>query len=382
MQMLAPWHAGLRSFMPARPHDTRPPLDDRSREVLRRGVKSALARWVIAKRGGGAASRPTPKDEATHAWDGSPQYAEDYTFVGVQEGMAVVARLEWIPGRDAQRVWVVVLRPDGVWALPGGEVLERGTADDRWQAGGLRLDCVTPLREWTLRFEGTLQRQRPMGEPLRVVADTAEHQRRASFELRFSTRGEPWIPGTDDDPELLARRLGEAQWDSTLWRAARKSTNRGYLQVGRLNGTVAIGDHVMPVRASCLRQHYWGPRDWTASDQAFQCFFSTADERHGFVHHARFPFVTLEGGFVAHRGERQAIRWLGLTAAARPHRAPGRVELKLGEIDGDHTVVGKVLADVSIEVDGRARADLGLITVDRPSPGVGLWLGLRPLPPR
>ncbi|MCA9712332.1 MAG: sigma-54-dependent Fis family transcriptional regulator, partial [Myxococcales bacterium] len=50
--------------------------------ILRTGVKSALARWVIVKRRGHwAAPAPTPQDEATHAWDGQPLFAEDYTFV-------------------------------------------------------------------------------------------------------------------------------------------------------------------------------------------------------------------------------------------------------------------------------------------------------------
>ena len=124
-------------------------------QVLRQGLKSALARWVLAKRRGagrpgatGAGARGAgvaPQDEATHAWDGQRRFAEDYTFVGAQPGLGVVLRLEQLPGRDSQRIWAVVMRPEGTWAFPGGQLVLRTTGDDRWRAGGLHLDCETPL---------------------------------------------------------------------------------------------------------------------------------------------------------------------------------------------------------------------------------------------
>ncbi len=354
-------------------------------ELLRRGVKSALARWVLAKRRGTRATPPpSPQDEATHAWDGQRHFAEDYTFVGAQAELGVVVRLEWLPGRDSQRVWVTLLRPDGVWALPGGQTVLRTASDDRWQAGGLKLDCVVPLRRWTMRFVGTLHHQGQASDApsLRVVdADDASVQR-GSVDLTFVSSGEPYEPGTDDDPELLARHLGAASWDARLVRAARRARPRGYVQTGEIHGTIALGDVLIPVRAAALRHHHWGVRDWGACDDAFQCFFATDDGRRGWLHHARFPFVTLEGGFVEQHGHAEPVRGLGMSLETRPRRAPARIGLSLLEPEGTHDIQAELVSDLSLTVDGRGRVDLGLVRVTTPAPGWGIWAGLRRARPR
>jgi hypothetical protein len=72
--------------------------------LLRRGVKAAIARWAVRRRGE-PEIWPRPQDEAPHAWDGRRHFAEDYTLAAVQPGLAVVARIEWLPGsRGAPRV--------------------------------------------------------------------------------------------------------------------------------------------------------------------------------------------------------------------------------------------------------------------------------------
>jgi hypothetical protein len=402
-------------------------IDDRARDrgqgaddlgqALRDGVKAALVRWVLTQRltrgmggmgrGRGLVPPPTPQDEATHAWDGQRHFAEDYTFVGVQPGLGVVLRLEQLPGRDGRRLWVTVLRPRGAWALPGGQQVLRATGDDRWCAAGLRLDCETPLHRWSLRYAGGLERQEPGGEApvLRVVG---EQQRavQASIDLTFVSTAPPHMPGTYDDPELVARCLGQATWDARLLRAVRHRRPHGYVQLGELHGTLALGDALVPVRAASLRTHGWGARDWGACDEAFQCFWATEDLCRGWVHHARFPFVTLEGGFTLHEGTardqatgRRAdpgvdpgadpawgridpVRRLGVTLEARPHGAPARVTLAVGHADGTRRVPLERVSDHSFVVDGRGRVDLALVRAYGPSPGWGLWAGLRRTLPR
>ncbi|MCA9710012.1 MAG: hypothetical protein KDK70_29505 [Myxococcales bacterium] len=350
--------------------------------ILRTGVKSALARWVIVKRRGHwAAPAPTPQDEATHAWDGQPLFAEDYTFVGVQAGLGVVMRLEWRPGRESQRVWMVILRPDGVWAPPGGQRVLRTGSGDRWSAGGLRLDCQTPLREWTLRFGGPLVAQGHARDapPLRVVAHDGGAVR-GSVDLTFVTTAAPHVPGIDDDPELLARCLGEATWDAQLLRAARKASPRGYVQPGSLYGTVAVGDVLVPVQAAALRQHHWGPRDFGAYARAYQCFWASQDERRGWLHHTTLPLVALDGGFVEHRGRRAPVRSLSASLETRPQRAPTRVSLDYGDVDGTRRLHAEVVAELALPVDGGV-VTLGLLQLTGRSPGWGLWAQLRPQAP-
>ncbi len=363
------------------PAERRVPAAAEIGSVLRRGFKAALARFILTRRrGAGPGGVPTARDEATHAWDGHARFAEDYTFVGVQAELGVVLRIEHHPARRSQRVWVVVLRPDGAWAVPGGQRIVPA-AGDRWQAGGLSLDCIKPLRRWTLRFAGTLRRVGHGSEvpPLQVVPEgqSDPSTRRGSIELSFVSTLALHTPGADDDPELLAQRLGEARWDARLLRAVRRARPEGYVQLGELHGTIALDDERVPVQAAALRQHRWGVRDWGSTDEAFECFWARGDEYRAWVHRARFPFMTLDGGFVSLHERMAPVLRLGGTMDARPGRAPARVSLELADAEVEHAVEGTMVADLSLPVDGGAAVDLGLLRLTGSSEGWGLWAGLR-----
>jgi len=248
---------------------------------LRREAKETLARWMLRRRREGAALALPSEDEATHAWDGRRRYVEDYTFAAVQPELGVVVRLEWLPGRDAARTWVWVLQPGRV---RGAVQLSRAHESDRWRAGGLRLDCDTPHRIWDVHYVGALSSE-------------SESPCETRVDLRFEADRTPFSPGVQDDPELLARHLSAATWDSELLRTVRRAQARGYVQTGRLSGVLRLGDELMPLDASCLRQHRWGVLDWAGSDRAFHVFTTGPEASCTWVHWAEFPFVTLAGGF-------------------------------------------------------------------------------------
>ncbi|MGB1016071.1 MAG: hypothetical protein ACPG4T_18195, partial [Nannocystaceae bacterium] len=270
--------------------------------VVRSSIKAALARWVVQKQAPG--DRCTqPEDEASHPWGGDRYFTEEYVFAVVQARFSLFARLEWIPGRDQHRVWIHLLTPDGVWVLPGGAgAVEQASDGNHWRAAGLEIDCQKPHRRWSVRFHGQLQPVDPRGEAMDGPLV------RCGFDFEFESSLEPYIPGTDDDPTLVARHLGEANWDLELLRSLRRRRLRGYTQSGEVVGTASIGMNLIPLYASCLRVHTWGPRDWGGSDTAFQAFGNLAQASPGspeqpqaqrfWVHQANFPWVTLEGGWI------------------------------------------------------------------------------------
>lgn len=329
--------------------------------TLRGEVKTALARWALRRRLGTGAERPS-EDEATHPWDGRRRFEEDYTFAAVQAELALVVRLARLPGRDAQRLWVWVLTPTGVW---GHQSLWPAHAGEPWQAGGLVLDCLAPFRAWSLHFAGSL-----------AAFDSAVDKvpKTVTLEATFTAELPPFSPGADDDPWLLARRLSEATWDRGLLRGVRRAQTRGYVQAGRLEGTLRVGDRLIPVHAPCWRQHRWGVLDWGGSDDAFQCFLADPGGGVTWLHRARFPFVTLEGGFVASPDE-AATPWsdrrvIPVTSLERP--APWELTVGHPKIPaGVEHLTLRPRAQATFTVDGRGALELAL--VDTEQGGWGIW---------
>lgn len=337
--------------------------------LLRRGVKAAIARWAVLRRP--AAEWPRPQDEARHAWDGRPHFAEDFVFVGVQPELAVLARLEWLPGRDAHRVWLTLFTPTAIYCLPGGQALLRGDGERGWSVGGLSFDCVEPLRTWTLRYRGALHVHDPRGRPLRPAGDAPAESIEARLDLTFLAGLLPFVPGTDDDPDLLARQLGAAAWDTRLLRAVRRHPLRGYVQAGDLHGTITLGRDLRAFGGAALRVHNWGVRDWGASDAAMQCF-ATLGPLRTWVHTARFPWVSLSGGFVQRPGGVVPIRDLGVTQERRPGRAPARTGLAVEAPGGPLALEAETVAELPLDMDGRGHLDIALVRVhaggERPPP--------------
>ncbi len=355
--------------------------------VLRREVKAALARWAV-KRTPAEERCTRPEDEASHPWPGDQHFSEEYIFAIVQRGFALMVRLEWLPGRDQHRVWIHLLTPQGVWVLPGDAGLVERVADgSHWRAGGLELDCVQPHQRWTLRFHGQLQPRGPRGETLDKPG------LRCGFELEFEATAQPYIPGTDDHPSLVARHLGEADWDLSLLRTLRRRRIRGYTQVGTVIGTASIGYEFIPLYASCLRVHTWGPRDWGASDTAFQVFGSLSTTQPGeqgigesgaqrfWMHQAHFPWVTLEGGFVQDGGRATPVADIGITREQTPGRPVRRAGLTLVHAQGEWELEAEAISHHSFEVDGRGRMTVTLAQFTGEQSGWGLWVSLRRIVP-
>ncbi|MCA9657782.1 MAG: hypothetical protein KC486_05520 [Myxococcales bacterium] len=355
--------------------------------LVRRSLKEVVARWAVRHR----APRPTwlrPQDEAMHPWDGRRHFAEEYVFAAVQRDLGILVRLEWLPGRESHRVWVILFEEGAVYTLPGsGQAIVRGGESGNWRVGGLEIDCVEPFQRWRVGFRGKLDRRTRDGEPL-VVEDAAGAKAvdrvEARLDLTFLADHPPFIPGTDDDPELLSRSLGGAAWDVDLLRGLRRRQMRSYVQVGELAGTVVLGDRILAIDSSCLRQHGWGVRDWGASDQALHCFVSRGGRPHVWIHRADFPWLTLEGGFVAGADGLQAIADLGVTLERRPEQAPRRIgvdiELRENGRREDVAFDGECLAQLALEMDGRGRLYLAFLRVG--DGDAGIWIGQRRTLPR
>lgn len=364
--------------------------------LLRRGVKAAIARWAVRHRSA-AEIWPRPQDEAPHPWDGRRHFAEDYTLAAVQPGLALVARIEWLPGREAHRVWLTILTPTAVYALPGtGQALLRG-GGDHWRVGGLAFDCVEPLRTWTLRYRGRLEIRDPDGGrrgPIRE--DLPAEDLEVRVDLTFDSQLPPFVPGSDDDPDLVSRQVGAADWDARLLKQLRRDRLRSYVQSGEVHGALVLGAQLLTFGGAGLRGHSWGVRDWGASDAALQGFVSLpggpeagADPVRAWVHSAHFPWIHLAGGFVQRAAGQVPIRGLGVSPTRRPGRAPSHVGLHIDAPGGALELEAENLAELALDLDGRGRLEFSLCRVRAPASadqvagaGWALLIGQRRLIPR
>jgi len=367
--------------------------------LLRRGVKAAIARWAVRHRSA-AEIWPRPQDEAPHPWDGRRHFAEDYTLAAVQPGLALVARIEWLPGRETHRVWLTILTPTAVYALPGtGQALLRGDGD-HWRAGGLTFDCIEPLRTWTLRYRGRLEVRDPDGRrrgPLRE--DVPAEDLEVGVDLSFDSQLPAFVPGSDDDPDLVSRQVGAADWDARLLKQLRRDRLRSYVQTGEVHGALALGSQLRTFGGAGLRQHSWGVRDWGASDAAMQVFVSLPGASpaaapaaaagvapvRAWVHSAQFPWIHLAGGFVQRAAGQVPIRGLGVSPTRRPGRAPSHVGLHIDAPGGALELEAESLAELALEMDGRGRLEFSLCRVRASTSeaiGWALLIGQRRLIPR
>jgi hypothetical protein len=388
----------------SKPHDFGPPGSEGTREapaeaglsgLLRRGVKAAIARWAVRRRGE-AEIWPRPQDEAPHAWEGRRHFAEDYTLAAVQPELALVARIEWLPDREAHRIWLTILTPTAVYALPGtGQALLRG-GGDHWHALGLAFDCVEPLRTWTLRYRGRLEvrdpeghRRGPPGEHVPV------EELEVRVDLTFAAQLPAFVPGSDDDPDLVSRQVGAADWDARLLKQLRRDRLRSYVQTGDVHGALVLGSQLSTFGGAGLRVHSWGVRDWGASDAAMQAFVSVqgataaAGPVRAWVHSAQFPWIHLAGGFVQRAAGLVPIRGLGVSPTRRPGRAPSHVGLHIDAPGGALELEAESLAEHSLDMDGRGRLEFSLCrvralaTTDQVgAAGWGLLIGQRRVIPR
>lgn len=351
------------------------PEDAGLSSLLRRGVKAAIARWAVRRRS--PEIWPRPQDEAPHPWDGRRHFAEDYTLAAVQPGLAVVARVEWLPGRETHRVWLTLLTPTGVYALPGtGQALLRG-GGDHWKVGGVEFDCVEPLRRWTLRYHGRLEVRDPGGQRRTVGEEVASDDVEVRLDLTFLSQLPAFVPGSDDDPDLLSREFGSAEWDARLFKELRRRGGRSYVQVGEVHGAVTLGasgaggspgelgegPRLIAFSGSGLRQHGWGVRDWGASDEAIHCFADLGAPARVWVQQARFPWLTLTGGFVQRAAGMVPIRDLGIRATRQPGRAASHVGLHVEAAGGELELETETLAQLGLDMDGRGRVELVLCRV-------------------
>lgn len=206
-------------------------------------LKRAVAEGMVRLR----AHHPATADEleVLHLSPETPHFNDSSYFYGRGgDGMALVTRLSVRTGAPCE-VWVSVRAPgQAIAAIPA----LHHPRQEGWAAGGARWEVVRPGKELRVTYRGPLLRA---GE--RLDAD---------LDLTFHGDG-PLIDFAQGvHPSTTARAIAAEPWSRSFFEKLGEIRTVHYEQVGRVVGTVRLGDDIHPVDLRSVRDHSFGRRQW------------------------------------------------------------------------------------------------------------------------
>ncbi len=272
--------------------------------------------------------------EALHRSEEACFNDSSYVYGRGEDGMALVMRLS-IRTDAPSEVWMSVRVP----GRPIARVpVQNHPQEEGWRAGGLTWTPVEPGRTLQLRYEGPL------------VSEEGEQE--ALIALTFEGEG-PLIDFSDGvDPRVTARAIAARPWSRCFFDQLGEIRTVHYEQVGRLHGTVQLGDEVHELDLRSVRDHSFGRRQWQTWRQ--HLWFSGVRED-GVAFTAaciRYDFLgPLTAGFVIDGTPKPVSAVTAFDALGPPGVIPPRFTFEITCTDGSHHVV-------EVEVDGVFEFDM------------------------
>jgi hypothetical protein len=186
--------------------------------------------------------------ELRHPASDDPAYNEStyYNFTSPATGVAGWVRVAVQPNQAAGQATALVYLPTGdiVFAF------ERtgAVACDSWCIGPISVDIVEPLRRQEVVFDGVasvLSDGRAMENPGSALRAAA--RRPTVLRLSVTDVGAPFGTSGDDPSTALEESMAIGHYE----------------QFCRSVGDITVGEQTYRIEGGGLRDHSWGPRDWT-----------------------------------------------------------------------------------------------------------------------
>jgi hypothetical protein len=199
-------------------------------------------------------------DDLLHPNTGEGNFNESayFNFYDRALGLGGFARLGNRPNEGIAETTLCLYLPDGRVAF----MFKRPTIhdNDAFDAGGMRFEIRTPMREHRIRYDGScILMERPLDLLDPRAAFSTNPFAKASVDLAYAAismvhGGEPRV-----------RRDGE--WVSANLERGGQEFAKGHLeQHGRATGTVTVDGTSWTIDGLGLRDRSWGPRFWQAPD--------------------------------------------------------------------------------------------------------------------
>ena len=296
--------------------------------------------------------------EALHRSE-APFFNDSSYFYGRgEDGMALVTRLS-VRTDAPSEVWVSVRVPGRPIArIPA----QNHPQEEGWRAAGLVWTVVEPGRTLHVRYEGPL------------VSEEGEVN--ALLDLTFEGEG-PLIDFSDGvDPAVTARAIAAQPWSRRFFEKLGEIRTAHYEQVGRVRGTVQLGDETHAVELRSVRDHSFGRRQWHTWRQHLWFSGVRADGVSFTAACIRYDFIgPLTAGFFIDGVHTPVSAVTAFDAIAPPGVIPERFTFEVTCTDGrQHVVEVEVDGVFEFDMDGGAyciREAIARSTVDG-VPAVGI----------
>lgn len=129
---------------------------------------------------------------------------------------------------------------------------------DSFDAGGLRFECIDPMRKWKVTFNGMLRKG--LSETWPQETHEMTH---VKFSFMWNAFTDPFDFDTDIYPGCLASAIAREKWSKEYFERVKKSHQTHYEQWGELLGTIQVDGHKdTQLRLRGYRDHSYGVRDW------------------------------------------------------------------------------------------------------------------------
>jgi hypothetical protein len=200
------------------------------------------------------------EDDLMHADEGAPNYNESayFNLYDPARRLGGFVRLGNRPNEGHAEMTLCLYLPDGrvafMFKRPGI------AANDAFDAGGMRFEVATPMREHRITYRGScLLLERPLDLLDPRAAFGSNPYGKAELQLSY----EAVSPVHGGEPRVQQ----DGRWVSADLEKKGQEFAKGHLeQHGRARGTVTVDGTSWDVDGFGLRDRSWGPRYWPGPD--------------------------------------------------------------------------------------------------------------------
>ncbi len=226
-------------------------------------VRSLGASYYLLKKIKGIGTPLTPDVEYLHIPTQDYHWNESYYF-NFTEPKRIVGgwtRIGILPNQESD-MGAMMLYAGGSRILATLQGDRAVIEEDSITMGDLAYRRVEPLNKWRLTFTGTMA---DVDDSRRLPELSLENMRLQEVDVDLEFEGvAPCFDFKNADPRAMGEMLTDARTRLKDLRKVSKVSSEHYEQVGRVNGSIRIGNREIAFQGSGHRDHSWGPRDWAA----------------------------------------------------------------------------------------------------------------------